>query len=169
MPEVPAPSEVKRQELPRVSSVYRPVRSWAVGMSLGIAPICLTSICSFNCTYCQLGFIQVRINERRVFVPTDKVLADLRESRWNEADILTVSGSGEPTLAANLRAIIEGSKALTGKPVPVLTNGTRLHLQEVQDDLQAADQVFVKLDAATEEVFQRINRPVEGVTLSGIV
>ena len=169
MPEVPASINIKQPASPCFSSVYGPVRSWRVGMSLGIDPICLTSICSFNCTYCQLGFIQVRINERRVFVSADKVLADLRESRWKEADILTISGSGEPTLAANLREIVQVCKTYTRKPVLALTNGTLLHLPEVQEDLDLADRVFVKLDAATEEAFLRINRPVPGVTLAGIV
>jgi len=160
---------VKIQRLDEVSSVYGPVRSWRVGMSLGVDPICVNSICSFNCTYCQLGFIQVRINERQVFVPTAKVMKDLRESRWREADIITVSGSGEPTLAANLGEIVEGLMAYTGKPVLVLTNGTLLHLKAVQQDLSACDKVFVKLDGASEETFRRINRPVAGVTLEGII
>ncbi|MFB3902876.1 MAG: radical SAM protein [Acidobacteriota bacterium] len=160
---------VKVQRLEDVSSVYGPVRSWRVGMSLGIDPICVNSICSFNCTYCQLGFIQVRINERQVFVPTEKVMRDLSESRWREADIMTVSGSGEPTLAANLGAIVEGLKAYTRKPVLVLTNGTLLHLPEVREDLSNCDKVFVKLDGATEQTFHRINRPVSGVSLEGII
>lgn len=160
---------VKIHQLEEISSVYGPVRSWRVGMSLGVDPICVNSICSFNCTYCQLGFIQVRINERQVFVPTDKVMKDLRESRWREADIITVSGSGEPTLAANLGDIVEGLKAHTGKPVLVLTNGTLLHLPAVQEDLSICDKVFVKLDGATEATFHRINRPVPGVSLEGII
>jgi len=153
----------------QVSSVYGPVPSWRVGQSLGIDPICINSICSFNCTYCQLGFIQVRVNERRLFVPTEKILADLEQSRWREADILTISGSGEPTLALNLGDIISGLKNRTGKPVLVLTNGTLLHLPEVQAELARADKVYVKLDAASEATFQRINRPVPGVTLARIV
>jgi len=138
-------------------------------MSLGVDPICVSSICSFNCTYCQLGFIQVRVNERQVFVPTEKVMRDLCESRWREADIITVSGSGEPTLAANLGEILVGLKAHTGKPILVLTNGTLLHLPELREELNHADKVFIKLDAATEETFRRINRPVAGVTLDGII
>ena len=156
-------------EFPQVSSVYGPVPSWRVGQSLGIDPICVNSICSFNCTYCQLGFIQVRINERRLFVPTEKILADLEESRWQQADIITISGSGEPTLAANLGEIVRALQNRTGKPVLVLTNGTLLHLPEVQVELGMADKVFVKLDAASEATFQRINRPVSGVTLARIV
>ncbi len=132
-------------------------------------PICVNSVCSFNCTYCQLGFIQVRVNERQIFVPTEKVMRDLAESRWREADVITVSGSGEPTLAANLGEIVDGLKSFTGKPVLVLTNGTLLHLPALQAELKRADKVFIKLDAATEETFKRINRPVPGVTLEGIV
>jgi wyosine [tRNA(Phe)-imidazoG37] synthetase (radical SAM superfamily) len=159
----------KKQQVQEVSSVYGPVRSWRVGMSLGVDPICVNSVCSFNCTYCQLGLIQVRINERRLFVPTDKVMKDLQQSRWREADIITVSGSGEPTLASNLGDIVEGLKAHTRKPVLVLTNGTLLHVASVQEDLSLSDKVFVKLDGATEPTFRRINRPVPGVTLEGII
>jgi wyosine [tRNA(Phe)-imidazoG37] synthetase (radical SAM superfamily) len=154
---------------PEVSAVYGPVKSWRVGMSLGVDPICVNSVCSFNCTYCQLGFIQVPINERRLFVSTGKVMRDLKASRWREADIITVSGSGEPTLALNLGEIIDGLKSYTGKPVLVLSNGTLLHLPDVQGELSQADKVFLKLDAATEDTFRRINRPVPGVELRGIV
>ena len=40
---------------------------------------------------------------------------------------------------------------------------------DVQRDLQAADSVFVKLDAATDEMLQRVNRPIPGVTVRQIV
>ena len=36
-------------------------------------------------------------------------------------------------------------------------------------DLLASDSVFCKLDAADDETLERVNRPVEGVTLSGVV
>lgn len=138
-------------------------------MSLGIDLLLLNSICSFNCTYCQLGFIQIRINERRLFVPTSKLIKDLKESRWSEAEIITFSGNGEPTLALNLGEALAWVRAYTGKPTLVLTNGTLLHLPEVQRELAQADKIFFKLDAASEETFQKINRPVSGVTLEGIV
>ena len=162
-------TDIARVKLDCVSSVYGPVCSWRVGMSLGIDPLCLNSICSFNCTYCQLGFIQVRINQRHCFVPTEKMLEDLRKSEWQRADIITFSGSGEPTLALNLGEAIRAVKKYTRKPVLVLTNGTLLELEEVQDDLEEADKVFLKLDAASEKTFRRINRPVNGVRLEKIV
>jgi len=68
-----------------------------------------------------------------------------------------------------LGEIVEGLKEHTKRPVLVLTNGTLLHLPDVQEDLSLSDKVFVKLDGATEETFRRINRPVPGVTLDGII
>jgi wyosine [tRNA(Phe)-imidazoG37] synthetase (radical SAM superfamily) len=161
--------KIARTDLAEISSVYGPVRSWRVGLSLGVDLLCLNSICSFNCTYCQLGFIQVQVNERQLFVPTEKVLSDLRASDWQRSDIVTFSGSGEPTLAANLGEALEGVKRISRKPVLVLTNGTLLDQSDVQEELIGADRVYLKLDAATEKTLRRVNRPVSGVTLERIV
>jgi wyosine [tRNA(Phe)-imidazoG37] synthetase (radical SAM superfamily) len=138
-------------------------------MSLGVDLLCVNSICSFNCSYCQLGAIQVRINERHLFVPTSKVCDDLQKSRWQEADIVTFSGSGEPTLALNLGDTLSCAKKITGKETLVLTNGTLLKRPKVREELSLSDRVYLKLDAATEETFQRVNRPVSGIRLGEIV
>lgn len=151
------------------SSVYGPVYSWRVGSSLGIDLLLQTSTCSFNCIYCQLGDIQLKTAERKIYVPTAQVEHDLRRSRWEEADIITLSGSGEPTLALNLAEVIHMIKEYTGKPVMVLTNATLLNDPQVVQDLQEADQVACKLDAATEAGLKQMNRPVAGITLETIV
>jgi wyosine [tRNA(Phe)-imidazoG37] synthetase (radical SAM superfamily) len=152
-----------------VSTVYGPVDSWRLGRSLGVDLLCVNSICSFRCVYCQLGRINVRTAERTVFVTTRRVLEDLRRADWRGADCVTLSGSGEPTLAANLGEVVRAVKKLTGKPVAVLTNSAHLESPGVWRDLHEADSVFCKLDAADEQTFGRTNRPVEGVTLSGVV
>jgi wyosine [tRNA(Phe)-imidazoG37] synthetase (radical SAM superfamily) len=151
------------------STVYGPVHSWRVGKSLGVDLLFVNSICSFRCIYCQLGKIHEPTCARRVFVPTERVLADLQASNWQEADVITFSGSGEPTLAANLGAAINAIKAFTGKPIVVLTNATLLNDPAVRQDLRAADKVFCKLDAATDRTLRLIDRPVEGITVRGIV
>src|SRR5215211_3844825 len=149
----------------QASTVYGPVTSWRVGRSLGVDLLCVDSVCSFRCVYCQLGRINVHTNERRVFVPTGRVLEDLRASDWRGADAVTLSGSGEPTLAANLGEVIRGIKRMTGKPVVVLTNSAHLRDAHVRRELARADSIFCKLDAADEETFRRVNRPAAGVTL----
>lgn len=153
----------------QASCIYGPVHSWRLGWSLGVDMLLQSSICSFNCIYCQLGDIQVKTAERKVYVPTDKLERDLRLSDWEKADIVTFSGSGEPTLAINLGEAIHLVKEYTGKPVMVLTNATLLNDPAVQRDLQLADQVACKLDASNDAILQRMNRPVAGVTMESII
>ena len=152
-----------------VSTIYGPVESWRLGRSLGVDLLCITSACSLRCVYCQLGRINLHATERRVFVETRRVLADLGRSRWRAADVVTFSGSGEPTLAANLGECVAGVKALTAKPVAVLTNATLLEDPQVRRDLARADRVSCKLDAADEETFKRVGRPAQGLTLARVV
>lgn len=151
------------------SSIYGPVRSWRLGSSLGVDVLCVDSICSFECVYCQLGRINRVTTDRAVFVSTERVIADLRDSDWRSADVVTFSGSGEPTLAANLGEIIAEIKRITGKPVIVLTNSTLLDRADVRSDLALADRVFCKLDAWSEDSLRRFDRPAPGITLAGIV
>lgn len=153
----------------QVSPVYGPVRSWRYGNSLGIDPICEISTCSFNCVYCQLGDIQVVTSERREFIPTERLIEDLKRVDWSQVDVVTFSGSGEPTLATNLGAMIAHLKKTYRIPVHVLTNATLFHLPEVRRAVGEADVVSCKLDAGTEAMFQRVNRPAPGITLAGIV
>jgi wyosine [tRNA(Phe)-imidazoG37] synthetase (radical SAM superfamily) len=74
-------------------------------------------------------------------------------------DYITFSGSGEPTLNADIGTIISAIKEVTSIPVAVLTNGSLLWDTQVQADLMRADLVVPSLDAATSEMFEYINRP----------
>lgn len=151
------------------TTIYGPVDSWRFGRSLGVDLILETSTCSFNCIYCQLGAIQVVTAERRLFVSTGQVMEDLKNSDWQGSDIITFSGSGEPTLALNLGEAISAIKEFTGITTHILTNGTLLRDPAVRADLQRADRVSVKLDAADEEMFRRVNRPAPGITLASVL
>lgn len=154
---------------PRLSTVYGPIESWRLGRSLGIDLLFVNSICSFRCVYCQLGKINEHTDQRSEFVPTRQVIADLHKSDWRSADVVTFSGSGEPTLAKNLGEAIRAARAITGKKIVVLTNAAHLNDDEVLTDLSFADSVFCKLDASDEMSFRRINRPVDGITLESVV
>ncbi len=154
------------------SCVYGPVKSRRFGMSLGIDPIFEISTCSFNCIYCQLGDIQRVTRQVRTFVPTARVVEDFKKylasRRQTPIDVITYSGSGEPTLAANLGEIAGELKVLhPASEQIILTNATELHRPEVRENLHSLDRVIVKVDAPNEELFQKINRPAEGVTLKG--
>ena len=156
------------QSTAQFSSVYGPVLSWRYGRSLGIDPIGAVSTCSFNCVYCQLGEIERITSDRALFVPTEQILEDLQGFAPWDVDAITLSGSGEPTLALNLGEILKQVKELTGKPTLVLTNGTLLADPQVRSELALADKVSVKLDAVSPDRLRRINRPAPGLTLEQI-
>ena len=154
------------------STVYGPVKSWRFGMSLGIDPIYHLSTCSFNCIYCQLGNIQDITTNFKEYVTTDQVITDYKNFliENKQHDLITYSGSGEPTLASNLGEMITRIRELSPTvPQAILTNGTEIHLQEVRTNLKALDKVIFKLDASSDEMLQKINRPADGVTLEKII
>ena len=150
------------------SSVYGPVASWRYGRSLGIDPIGPVSACSFDCVYCQLGEIEDKTRARRIFVPTSRILQDVQPFAVENLDVISVSGSGEPTLALNLGEILSAIKATTGKPIGVLTNASLLGDPTVRQELALADFVAAKVDAATDERFRRVDRPVDRIDLAAI-
>jgi len=53
--------------------------------------------------------------------------------------------------------------------IAVITNSSLITKDEVQKDLLLADLVIAKLDAATEDVFTKINRPAKGLRLDYII
>lgn len=153
-------------------TVYGPVESWRFGHSLGIDPIFTTSSCSFNCIYCQLGHIQNITMQREVYVTTKRVIDDFKDlyKRKPRIDVITFSGSGEPTLALNLKEIAEEIKDYAyGYPLYILTNGTTLHDSQLRDDLNIFDHVIVKLDAGDNKHFQKINRPHHSITFEKLI
>lgn len=151
-------------------AVYGPVESWRFGLSLGIDLLFVDSICSFNCVYCQLGNIERHTAVRKEYVATAKIIEDFQAvSQDKPFDIITYSGNGEPTLGSNLKEVILALKKLTPARQSILTNGTSLLDPNVIDALCLLDKVSVKIDAGSEAIFNRINRPVKGVSLQSVV
>lgn len=151
------------------SAVYGPVYSWRFGNSLGVDLILHGSICSFRCPYCQLGKIGKATCDRTLFVPTKKVIDDLKKVGWDDCDVITISGNGEPTLASNLGEVIREIRKLTKKPVVVLTNGSLMSDPRVRKELAEASHVSCKLDAPNDELFLVLNRPVGEMTVAQLV
>ena len=85
------------------------------------------------------------------------------------ADFITISGSGEPTLNSQLGEIIDGIKKITNTPIAVLTNGTLLYLQDVRNDCCRADVLLPSLDAADQQAFQKINRPHPDISIENAI
>jgi|GEM_PF-2800274 len=152
-----------------VPAVYGPVRSWRFGQSLGIDLLGAVSTCSLQCRYCQLGTIEQYTCDRAELVPTSQVQTELAQHAGVHADVVTFSGSGEPTLASNLAAAIHLARAMIQCPTVVLTNGTLLGDRAVRQDLAAADIVAVKLDAVTANRWRAMNQPTAGLHLEQVL
>lgn len=153
-------------------TIYGPIKSWRFGQSLGVDPLFSTSICSFNCIYCQLGHIQKITTEIKDYVSTEKVIRDYQDFLQEkiEFDVITFSGSGEPTLARNLGEISQELRELSPeKPQIILTNATLLHIEERREVLKSFDRVILKLDIGRPEDLIKVNRPASGVTLEKII
>lgn len=154
------------------TAVFGPVPSRRLGQSLGIDPI-PPKTCNWNCVYCQLGRSVPVVNERRHYVPTQTIIAQVRDAldahRAGDIDWITFVGSGEPTLHAGLGELIRAVKAMTPIPVAVITNGSLLYLPEVRGELLPADAVLPTLDAGEQALYRRINRPWASLTFDRLL
>ena len=140
--------------------IFGPVASRRLGRSLGVDIVPL-KMCTQNCIYCQLGIDGEQTLERKEYVAAEVVLAELKEriATGVQADFVTLSGSGEPTLNSAMGKIIDGIRAITDIPVAVITNGTLLSDPAVRADCAKADLVVPSLDAGDAETFGKINFP----------
>jgi wyosine [tRNA(Phe)-imidazoG37] synthetase (radical SAM superfamily) len=147
--------------------LFGPVPSRRLGMSLGV-DLVPKKVCSLDCVYCEVGKTTKLTLERKEYIKVDRVKEDLTNYFNNnpDPDYITFSGSGEPTLNVFIDEILQFIKEnKPNVPVAVLTNGTLLHDSNVRATLLKADLVLPSLDAATEEVFNKINRPAKGLNI----
>ncbi|MGA7875166.1 MAG: radical SAM protein [Desulfoferrobacter sp.] len=152
-------------------NIFGPVPSRRLGRSLGIDVIPYKT-CSFDCVYCESGHTTHLTVKRQAFVMPDLVLQELTDyfRKYPQgAEVITFSSAGEPTLYKPLGELLRKiKKQLPSLPLVVLTNGSLLWDPEVRKDLMVADRVVPSLDAATIEVFERINAPHPSLELSTI-
>ncbi len=150
--------------------IYGPVPSWRLGSSLGIDPVSTgKKICSFDCPYCQVGKTEVLTDKRRVFIPVEEIIKELKLLPDLKIDYITFSGAGEPTLAANLGQMIKEVKRVRPEKIAVLTNSSLMRREDVQKDLLLADFVIAKLDAVSKDMFELMNKPAETIKIEAII
>jgi len=140
--------------------VYGPVPSRRLGRSLGVDLVPFKT-CTYDCIYCQLGRTTQKTVERREYLPTGAIIDELKEAlaENGNADYITISGSGEPTLHVDIGTIIGEIKSLSDIPVAVITNSSLMHDDKVRTELLAADLVLPSLDAGSGSLFEYVNRP----------
>ena len=161
--------------------LYGPVNSRRYGRSLGIN-LCPSGykLCSFNCVYCHYGHTEKLAVDTTPYekdLPTyDDVIRAVEEALQSpmELDTITFSGNGEPTLHPQFSEIADAVVRLRdryrpGAKVALLSNSTGLAREGVRRSVSTLDLPVFKLDAGTERMFTRINRPAKNVRFEEIV
>lgn len=150
--------------------VFGPVPSRRLGLSLGV-DVVPVKVCSLNCIYCEAGRTTDLTLRRAEYVPAPAIIDEIRSvlAAGQLMDVITFSGSGEPTLNSKIGEMIHAVKQLTKTPIAVLTNGTLLFDPAVRQDLLEADIVLPSLDAASPDAFRAVNRPHGRLDLDAII
>jgi len=110
---------------------------------------------------------------REEFYRVEDLLKDVRrkvkEARENKEIInyLSFVPDGEPTLDINLGKEIDALKPL-GIKIAVITNASLIWMEDVRNDLLKADWVSLKVDAISEKIWYKINKPHRSLKLEKI-
>ncbi|NHJ87804.1 MAG: radical SAM protein [Asgard group archaeon] len=150
--------------------LFGPVPSRRLGRSLGVSPI-PPKTCNYSCVYCQIGRTTHFTNIREDFFPKEVVLQEINSFLLSNEDFdyITFVGEGEPTLCKSLGWLISETKKLTTKPIAVITNGALLYDEQLRKELVQADVILPTLDATTQTLFKKINRPIKGLEIHKII
>lgn len=152
--------------------VFGPVPSRRFGKSLGINNIFLPKRCSYSCVYCQIGETQIYQVERKEFYKPEEIKKQVKEIIENlkdkKIDYISFVPDGEPTLDINLGKEIEILKEF-GIKIVVITNSSLIWRGDVRDDLKKADCVSLKVDAMSDDIWEKINRPYKEIKLQEIL
>mgnify|MGYP003588455112 FL=1 len=154
----------------RYEYLFGPVPSRRLGVSLGV-DLVKKKTCNLNCVYCECGRTENTTTERKSYIDKEKVVEEIKDylKTGNYLDYITFSGWGEPTLNSDIGWIIDKIKKITDIKIAVITNGTLLFENEVKDALLKADVVMPSLDAVSQDIFEKIDRPHSGIKIDKII
>jgi len=151
--------------------VFGPIHSRRFGKSLGINLLPLKDkICNFNCIYCECGWTDLKKVKEKFF--SMEAIIDAIESKFKllsesktKIDCITFAGNGEPTMHPDFPEIIDYAIMLRDKYFPkknliVLSNAALLGNWKIFEALQKVDLRVLKLDAGTDDLFLKINKPL---------
>lgn len=163
------------------SIVYGPIRSRRLGISLGVNLMPTTAkLCSFDCVYCECGWNKDGAVEGRRFPDLQEVEQALTSKISKAAaegvpvDSITFSGNGEPTMHPDFAQIIDVTLKLRDEYFPdakvsVLSNATLLGREDVAQALMRVDNPILKIDASSQELVEKINKPVGTYKLADVI
>lgn len=164
----------------REETVFGPIYSRRLGSSLGINLLPEKGkICTFDCIYCECGWNKDGLDDK--VIPTAAQVRSRLEDKLAQLmlegvriDSITFSGDGEPTINPEFPRIIDDTLKLRDiyypdAKVSVLSNATRVHIPEIAEALRKVDNPILKIDAPSDELIARIDRPAPGYSLARVI
>lgn len=160
--------------------VFGPIFSRRLGSSLGVNLLpSKGKLCNFDCIYCECGWNRDGAQDR-TFPSFEDVRSALEHKISSAAaegtpvDSITFSGNGEPTMHPDFPAVIDLVLALRDRYYPqakvsVLSNATLVGRPEIAEALMRVDNPILKIDASSDELIQKINKPVGRYRLEEVV
>ena len=152
-----------------MKTIFGPVSSRRFGSSLGIDLSPALKQCNFDCLYCELA-PSATTDKQKNIVEVSTIINELKEHLHDKIDVITITANGEPTLYPYLDELIdEINKIKNSTETLILTNSATLVDEKVFNSLLKLDQVKLSLDAVSQSVFKRIDRPHIGIEIDEIV
>lgn len=154
-----------------MSYVFGPVPSRRLGVSLGV-DIVPKKYCTLDCLYCEVGKTDNLTIQREDFYDIDEIISEVKKIYCEikeHLDVVTITGSGEPTLNKSFGKIAKELKKFVTHPVVLLTNSTLFFIDEVKSEALNFDIVIPSLDAADVDTFEKLNKPSKGIDFDKMI
>jgi len=152
-----------------MNTIFGPINSRRFGSSLGIDLSPALKQCNFDCLYCELA-PSVTTDIQTHTIDVDTIVKELKTHLNDKIDVITLTANGEPTLYPFLDKLISKiDKIKNNTQTLILTNSAALIDEKVFNSLLKLDQVKLSLDAISEDIFKKIDRPHESIEIKKIV
>lgn len=120
--------------------------------------------CNFDCIFCPIGRSQNKVDTQKSFDEMDSSLKELESMiEKTKAELVFINSKGEALVNENIIDIINIIKG-KGLSVKLLSNGYILNLPEFKEIANMCEEVIGEIKVASNEDFQKIQRPIEGYT-----
>ena len=160
--------------------VFGPIFSRRLGSSLGVNLLpSKGKLCNFDCVSCECGWNKDGRGDHR-FPALEEIEQALHEKISKAAaegvdiDSITFSGNGEPTMHPDFPQVIDVTLRLRDEFFPnakvsVLSNATMIGRKPVAEALMKVDNPILKIDASSDGLIEKINKPVGAYRLADVV
>ncbi|MBE5990814.1 MAG: radical SAM protein [Paenibacillaceae bacterium] len=122
--------------------------------------------CNFDCIFCPIGRSENKIDTQIAFGNMNDSVTELKKIiEQTNAELVFINSKGEALIHDQIYNII-GFIKNEGLPVRLLSNGYLLNRKDYIKIANLCDEVVGELKVITEDAFQKVQRPIQGYTLS---